>query len=80
MRQPCLIEMQGIYLTVEHVFNHLDVIDDAVVGTLREGHHAGDGVFIFNKGVGVDFLFDVRPFEFFLGDWSNNAQVITGWH
>ena len=80
MWQPCLIEMQGIHPTVEHVFNHFDVVDDAVVGTLRQRHHAGYGVFIFNKGVGVNFLFDVCPLEFFFWNRANNAQVVARWH
>ena len=80
MRQPCLIEMQRIHLAVEHLFNHLDVINNAVVCTLRQRHHAGDGVFILNEGVGVDFLFDVGPLELLFGDRTNNAEVVTRWH
>ena len=80
VRQPCLIKMQGIHPTVEHVFNHFDVVDDAVIGALRQRHNAGYGVFIFNKGVGIDFLFDAGPLKLFFWNGANNAQMITRWH
>ena len=73
MRQPCLIKMQRIHPTVQHVFNHFDVIDDAVIGTLRQRHHAWYSVFIFNKGVGIDFLFNAGPLKLFFWNWANNA-------
>ena len=40
MRQPRFVEMQRIDLAVEHLLDGVDVVDDAVVGALREGEHA----------------------------------------
>ena len=80
MRQPSLIEMQGIDLTVEHLFDHLHVVDDAVISTLGQRHHAWHNVLVFNKGVRINFLLDVFPLKLFFRNGTNNAKVVTGWH
>ena len=59
MRQPRFIKVQNVDLAVELLLDDLVVVDDAVVGRLRERHDAGLGLFVLNERIAPDFLFDV---------------------
>src|SRR3546814_5033448 len=67
MRQPGFVEMQGIDFGTQLFLDHLDVVDDAVVGALRKRQYARPLVLgIACKRVGFDLLayvFGVRSEE-----------------
>ncbi len=52
--QPCLIEVQRIDVAVEGLRDFFSVVDDAVVGALREGKHARLLRLVGDEGVGID--------------------------
>jgi hypothetical protein len=61
VRQPGLVEVQRVDVAVEHVLDGLGVVDHAVVGRLRERHHARLdllGVDVGQQRVGLDLGLD----------------------
>ena len=77
-RQPRFVEMQRVYRVPELFLDHLDVVDDAVVGALGQRQDARVLVLDFaRERIGLDFLADTFGLEFRQRDRANNAQVVT---
>src|SRR3546814_8777082 len=78
MRQPGFVEMQGIDFGTQLFLDHLDVVDDAVVGALRKRQYARPLVLgIACKRVGFDLLAYVFGVEFFQRNGPDDAQMIA---
>ncbi len=78
MRQPGFIKVQGVDLRAELLFDHLDVVDDAVICALRDRQNARtlvDG--LAGKRIGLDLFADVFGVEFLEGNRPDDAQVIA---
>ena len=80
MWQPSFIKMQRVDFAIEHLFNHLNVVDDAVIGALSQRHYARHNVFVLDERISINLLLDVFPFKLFFWNRTNDAQVITGRH
>ena len=78
MRQPRLIKMQGVDGVAKLFFNHLDVVNHAVIGALRQGQNAG--LFIFDlagKRIRIDFFLDIFKLKLSQRNRPNNAHVVA---
>ena len=80
MRQPGLIEMEGIDVAVEHFLDFLDVVQNAVIGALGDRQHPRLGAHAAGKRMRGDFFLDVFPAEFFLGDRPDDTEMIARRH
>ena len=78
--QPSFVKMQRVKLTIKHLFDHFNVIDDAIVSALSQRHDAWHHIFILNEWISINFLLDIGPLKFFFRNRSNNAKMIAGWH
>ena len=58
VRQPGFVEVQRVDLPVEHLLDLLDVVEDAVVGRLRDRQHARLGVLVGDERIGGDLPLD----------------------
>ena len=78
MRQPGLVEVQGIDITTEQVLDGIDVVNDAVVGALGNGENAWLSLDVFRERMRRDFFLDVLGPEFVERNRANNAVVVAG--
>src|SRR5699024_9931753 len=56
MRQPCLVEVQDVYDAVKSHLDLFGVVDDSVVGALRQGEDSWGYVRVDDERVGSDLL------------------------
>lgn len=78
VRQPRLVEMQRVHIAAQLFLDHLDVVDHAVVGALRQRQDARilvDG--LARERIGLDLLADVLRIELFQRDGADDAQVVA---
>ena len=80
MRQPGFIKVQRINLAVEHLFDFFDVVQNAVVGRLRNRQHTWLGILVGNEWIGRNFLLDAFPGKFALRNRADDAEVVAGRH
>jgi hypothetical protein len=80
MRQPGLVEMQGIDLAVEFFLDRIDIVENAVVGALGNRQNTRFGFRFGCEGIGADFFLDVFPGEFFERDRADDAKVVARRH
>lgn len=78
VRQPGLVEMQRVDVGAQLFLDHLDVVDDAVIGALRQREDARLLVQrLARERVGLDLAADVFRVEFVERDRSDDAQVVA---
>ena len=80
VRQPGFVKVQRVDLAVEHLLDFFDVVEDAVVGRLRDRQHARFGLHVARKRVRGDLLLDVLPAELVLRDRSDDAEMVARRH
>ena len=72
--------MQDIDLAVELFLDHFVVVDNAVVGRLRDRHDSRLGCLIFDERVFGDLGLDRLPVKFRARDRTNDAVMIARGH
>ena len=80
MRQPGFIKVQRINLAVEHLFDFFDVVQNAVVGRLRNRQHTWLGILVGNEWIGRNLLLDAFPGKLALRNRADDAEVVAGRH
>ena len=82
VRQPGFVEMQVFYIAIEHAFDGFCVVQNAIVGTLRDRHHTrfnGFGIHaiqVLEQRIGLDLGLNRFDFKFFLRNRADDAEVI----
>ncbi len=78
MRNPGLIEMQGVNFGPHLFFDHFHVVAHTVVCALRNGKNARALVLhMTRERIGFNFGANRLGVEFLLGNRTNNAQMVT---
>jgi hypothetical protein len=77
MWQPSFIEMQRPNLAIQERLEFFDVVNDPVVGTLRDRQNPRASIRVlglcsFSKRIGVDLLLDIFHPKFVERDWTDN--------
>ena len=80
MRQPSLVKVQNVDLAVELFLDHFVVVDDAVVGRLRDRHDARLGVLVLDERILGDFFLNRVPVELGARNRSDDAVVVARGH
>ena len=80
MRQPCFVKVQNVDLAVELRLDHFVVIDNAVIGRLRDRHDPGLGLLVLDKGIGRNLLFNRLPVKFGKRNRSDDAVMVARGH
>ncbi len=78
VRQPGFIKVQGVNFRAQHLFDHFHVVQNTIVGALRDRQNAGLLVLGFaGKRMVCNFLGNALGLEFLKRNWTNNAQMIA---
>jgi hypothetical protein len=64
MRQPRFIKMERIDFAVQLFLDFFDIVENAVIGALRDCQDAGLFLLVFCKGVSFNFLLNIVPGKF----------------
>ncbi len=80
VRQPGFVEMQVVHVAIHHRLDGLGVVEHAVVGGLRDRHHARfhrRGVHTLEQRIGADLRLDRVPLELGLRYRADDAEVVA---
>jgi len=80
MRQPGFVEVQRVDPAVEHLLDGFDVVQNAVVGALREGQYAWRTPLASRERIRVDLLLDVFKLEGFVFNRPDDSVMIARGH
>ena len=74
VRQPSLVEMQGVDLAIQHFLDLFHVVENAVVGGLGDGQHPGLGFLVHGGDLADDGFIHGAFFRCRRGGWGENGE------
>ena len=77
MRLPCFVKMQGVDFAIEHAFDRVRVVHDAVIGTLRKRENLWLAGFVLNQRMRVDFALNGFHQKFGLRNRPDDTVVVA---
>ena len=69
MREPSLIEKQGVYFSVEQALDGFNIVDNAIIGGLSDGQNTWGSCFFASRAKGFASIF----FRMFSGENSSRG-------
>ena len=77
VRQPGFVEVQIFDIALQFFLDRLYVVEHAVVGALRDRHHARLGRFVFHQRMCVNFFLDRFNRKLIACDRPDDAEMIA---